>query len=939
MTSVIFELRDIPDLSLNKYSNLEESGVDGVIAHHNSFLRQLHRLGRTLDGTFSLYYQYAPSFRKGSRMRCCYKWIFNRDAEPDELMKIANASSIGQYFRFIQIDNVHPEDDTHAREFSLDSDFEYKFLASLKKKEKISISDGQGNGKQTYYSVNKWAMNPTGRLFNVFSLMRELNKPCLYNVIMHPVDLTDKIESPELLGKTLAWLRHVLTVRVEKGSGGVAMQRDEAADYTLKRYKELIEEVSANPHFYVNVNVYAEDPVTAASLLDAAASEALSQGMHEINFSKGSYKKDYVFSRGFTPEANNSAPKELRFWPNLMLLDEVIPFAVLPTLYDGETIEMRKETAPPEIKGGLLLGVDADGLSINFPLKNFPKHAFISGVPGSGKTNTMMHIASTLHIMYKIPCLILEPAKKEYRALFNQPGMEDTILFSPSAGTRFPLHINPFEFPHGISLSEHIRLLDEVFEGAFNLDPPFPFLLDSCIEDIYRDKGWHPKMKNAGDLLFPTISELYKQLEKRLDSMGYEKEIRDNLKTVLQVRINSLLSREIGDVFNVASSSLSPEEWLKTSVIIETESMGNGPANFLSLLLSSLIRETLKANPMKATDDKSKPRHVIFFEEAHNLIGPVAEEGANNTGNTKTAATAFIVKMLAEVRALNEAIVIADQLPSALASEVIKNTSLKISHRLVDQEERNVICGAMSANGVQFERMATFTTGKALISYEGLLRPFETRIAQWAKGQVPTISPQDEEVLRRVRVKNSPLLKMMKRSGEINMNKYAAVCDIIVERLSKAKALKIAISAKKKDITESIEKAQNAKHNADEEIKELRMLVSGPITYHDRTNLLIQIEKDIDTARKAEDMSFRGYEALKEMDKSLQKLRETTLDIYKNAQDGLVDIKYYAIQNPIYQEKLKQLHDEKKDKIDKLMQEIADAGQVLSKLQILGGGQ
>lgn len=50
--------------------------------------------------------------------------------------------------------------------------------------------------------------------------------------------------------------------------------------------------------------------------------------------------------------------------------------------------------------------------------------------------------------------------------------------------------INPFEFPKGLSLAEHIQNLMDVFEGAFPLTPPLPALLDRAIEGIYRVHGW-----------------------------------------------------------------------------------------------------------------------------------------------------------------------------------------------------------------------------------------------------------------------------------------------------------------------------------------------------------------------------------------------------------------------------------------------------------------
>ena len=148
----------------------------------------------------------------------------------------------------------------------------------------------------------------------------------------------------------------------------------------------------------------------------------------------------------------------------------------------------------------------------------------------------------------------------------------------------------------------------------------------------------------------------------------------------------------------------------------------------MTLMLCALIRETLKVNPHY---EKDHARHVIFIEEAHNLIGPDAEEATGGEANPKQAATAFIVKMLAEVRALKEGIVIADQLPTVMAPEILKNTGLKIGLRITSGDDRGLLGSTMAANGIQLEEMATFTVGRALISYEGLLRPFTMQTQEW----------------------------------------------------------------------------------------------------------------------------------------------------------------------------------------------------------------
>lgn len=97
-----------------------------------------------------------------------------------------------------------------------------------------------------------------------------------------------------------------------------------------------------------------------------------------------------------------------------------------------------------------------------------------------------------------------------------QTDIDSLIVFSPSSGSRFPLAINPFQFPIGMALAEHIQNLDEVFEGAFPLSPPLPALLDRAIEAVYVDHGWDVEDINTGERDYPTMTELYKNWRRNL---------------------------------------------------------------------------------------------------------------------------------------------------------------------------------------------------------------------------------------------------------------------------------------------------------------------------------------------------------------------------------------------------------------------------------------
>lgn len=778
--NLFFHVTKIPDLSLNKYCSGENNGVGGMLNEHIAFLRQWNRKGILSGVSLHLYYIYSPNKPQGDRLDI-YILARGKADEMRNAVRIMRASPLSEDYGFALLSDK--SNDELCEYFSLETaSYSTEDVAKeqLKKITSFSVEDKEDNlvlferkynkcvvlskrelfikpstavteNDETFYTFSNWEMNEEARLYQMLSMMKTINKEVMYRVDLYPIDKASDIRDSFVAPIKMINRRQ----NALRAAGNTS--KDLEADRVLKTYEDIAVSMEDSPHFTANIYVFGniEDNVDDISvILDAAGSEALAKGNYTISTFDGTYdwktffndenSGHYIgkcgnatmvlshFNNGMFVCSDQAKNYGMRYMSTLLNLEEVAPFFRLPALYEDEVIEKRKETAPGSVaeKNGLFLGKDTNGYRVYFPLDKLAKHAFISGVPGSGKTNTMHHITSTLWKEHKIPFLVLEPAKQEYRALANEEGMEALYVFSPNADMSFPLHINPFEFPKGLMVAEHIRRLVSVFEGAFPLDNPMPFLLDTAIEAVYRDMGWLPETKYTDEtkLKFPTMSMLYKRLEDELKTTKYSEEIRGNLESALKVRIGSLLRREMGDVFDVPESTIPPEKWLEIPAVIELESMGSGPANFLTLMLCALIREVLKVNPQY---DKEYARHIIFIEEAHNLIGPEAEEATGGEANPKQAATAFVVKMLAEVRALKEGIVIADQLPTVMAQEVIKNTGLKIGLRITSADDRGLLGSTMAANAIQMEEMATFNVGEALISYEGLMKPFKMRMNEW----------------------------------------------------------------------------------------------------------------------------------------------------------------------------------------------------------------
>lgn len=745
-----YELKQSPDFSLNKYSSLSETGPSGVITQHKAFWRQMNQWGKLFNGCIHLIYQYNADREPGTRMNMVIRFDAPTTDAVNSVKQIMKSSVLQPYYDFIR------ETDSSCL-----SDKKYAYLVNLKKRE-YSISS-ESSPDEKFYIVSKWEMNKDARLYSMLRLMNASEVSSAYCIDLYPTDYEETLENA--LQYILPYLRNLNSFKVNKTESSVSTSgKDDSAKKALDFYEALIDDLKSSPHFLANIQVFSDVNFAAQQILDASASEALSKGTYVLcpeNY--GSTVKDIINS-GFGVFSNENAPKDMLELPHLFTLEQISPFAMMPVLFPGEEIEMSKETVPKQ-ESGMLIGTDTQNHNIFVPWKNLSKHCFMAGMPGSGKTNTMMYLISRI-FSHNIPVLILEPAKREYRSLLSQPNMKNVSLFSPSANSMYPLHINPFRFPKGMKLADHINRLLDVFNGTFQLDPPMPMLLTEGIQLVYEELGWLPGMINEGRLPYPTMSSLYTQIEKLFDKYKYAEEVRSNLQSVLQVRIGSLLAREMGDIFDVENSTFAEEEWLEKSAVIELASLGTAPSNFLMLLLMTLIRETLDVTAYDPEKFGNAPRHAIFLEEAHNLIADKSVQEAG-TIDPKISATAFIVKMLAEVRSLGEAIIIADQLPTAMAAEVVKNTSLKFGLRLTAQDERELLGSSISADALQLEKMGTLTPGRCFVSYEGLLKPFEMQVPEFKDDAILT----DNDLKKLLFVRPIYLGNMM-RSAEIMKAKF-----------------------------------------------------------------------------------------------------------------------------------------------------------------------
>jgi hypothetical protein len=152
---------------------------------------------------------------------------------------------------------------------------------------------------------------------------------------------------------------------------------------------------------------------------------------------------------------------------------------------------------------------------------------------------------------------------------------------------------------------------------------------------------------------------------------------------------------------------------MKANVVLELEDVGDDrdKAFLIGAVLIALTEH------LRVTTDAAQEvrlRHLTVVEEAHRLLrhtegsGPAAQ------------AVEMFAAMLAEIRAYGEGLVIAEQIPSKLIPDVIKNTAVKIVHRLPARDDREAVGATMNITEDQSAYLVTLPPGQAAVFTDGM---------------------------------------------------------------------------------------------------------------------------------------------------------------------------------------------------------------------------
>ena len=375
------------------------------------------------------------------------------------------------------------------------------------------------------------------------------------------------------------------------------------------------------------------------------------------------------------------------------------------------------------------------------------KHIFIAGVTGSGKTTTCQRILKSA----KLPFLVIEPAKTEYRAMLND--MDDLLIFTLGDERVAPFRINPFEFfPHE-SISSRVDMIKANIEASFDMEAAIPQIIESALYRCYEEYGWDiSTSKNYkfsdpfadGVFAFPTLSDLVRQANIVVEEQGFDERLKKDYIGSINARLQGLLVGSKAFMLN-NPRSVDFADLLEKNVVLELEEVKNGAEK--SLIMGFILININEALKVKYKEYKNKGeefRHITLIEESHRLLSKFMP---GDSPNKKLGVETF-ADMLAEVRTYGEALIIVDQIPNKLTPEVLKNTNTKIVHKIFAQDDKEAIGNTMALNDEQKEFLSNLETGRAIASNPNFIKPIQVQIAQLENVSTTKSAVIDSHILR-----------------------------------------------------------------------------------------------------------------------------------------------------------------------------------------------
>lgn len=335
--------------------------------------------------------------------------------------------------------------------------------------------------------------------------------------------------------------------------------------------------------------------------------------------------------------------------------------------------------------------------SASIGVSDLEGHAFFTGTTGSGKTTSLHRVLAEAWNQHRIPFLVIDPVKDEYS--------EASALFEGgvTVASGRELRLSLLEAWPGTDARAHVARVAQAFRGAFSMPSPTPYVVTHLFDSLSVQPGGP-----AGS----DLHDLRDALGPLVDSLGYAAEARTNILAALMTRLNILLSPVRAHRFTWTDSTMVQSLFDAPTIVTLADIPDDEERAFIVLVLVLAAWNRARCQP--ATQPVS---HLLVLEEAHRVIPHIPESSPDDEhGSASRVSTQLLSAMLAEVRSLGQQVIVVDQSPGKVSSDVLRNTNLKLVHRVVHPGDQAEIAAAIGLDDDSSSLLGTLRRGQAIMS-------------------------------------------------------------------------------------------------------------------------------------------------------------------------------------------------------------------------------
>ncbi|MEM3403949.1 MAG: DUF87 domain-containing protein [Nitrososphaeria archaeon] len=321
---------------------------------------------------------------------------------------------------------------------------------------------------------------------------------------------------------------------------------------------------------------------------------------------------------------------------------------------------------------------------------DFSQHLCVVGMTGSGKSTTCKLILSQMIRMGRK--VLVFDWHNEYSEFFRE--INGQVL---NMGKDNSCVLNPLEAINTTDVYEHIALITDIFSEIYRFTSPQSFTFRTALMNLYGDR-------NRGYSRSPILSNLVDQIESTPIKSAYDTET----KMALLRRLIPLTQGQAGLALN-GENTVSIQSLLAGNVCVELGHFRDFEtrAIFTSILLKMVYDYRLLSG-------LSTPPHTTIIEESRAIVPSRRVEDPPSIGE----------KMVAELRKFGECMIFIAQYPTQISTEIIKNSGLRIIHKISWLEDMRILRETLGLSEEQVKFLSSLKTGEAIVSIGRIRAPF-----------------------------------------------------------------------------------------------------------------------------------------------------------------------------------------------------------------------